>query len=1031
MKLSVFAACVAASLAATGSWASPHGVVISQVYGGGGNSGAAWRADFIELFNAGSSPVSLAGWSVQYASAAGSSWQVTPLGHATLAPGQFFLVKQADGAGGTVGLPSADATGTTAMGASAGKVALVSSTAALGGAVPMGDALVDLLGFGATASAFEGAAAPSPSNTLAVVRGANGCQDTDRNDADFTPAVPSPRTTAAALAPCSGEPGQAPIVPRCLAATVVAGVGGTVEASASDADSTVTGARLGQAAPAGVSLLGVTAASGDGASATVAVAVPSHLGSGTYGVPLQWWNNEGQSAECTVSVQVTGGMVSIPAIQGPGATSPRVGETLSTQGVVTRVLNNGFFLQDPVGDGDPLTSDGILVHTGAAPTVAAGDSVRLTGTVTEFNTGAASNARTASHTVTELTRISGLTVLGQGAAVAPVRVTLPETVDGDLERHEGMLVHIPGPLTVSQNHFLGRYGQLTLSAGGRLLTPTNVARPGSAAQAVAADNARRRILLDDGSSAQNPNPMPYLGADGTVRAGDTVEGVTGVVDYGLATNSTAGPGDHRIHPTLAPVIRRSNPRPAAPPEVGGNVTVASANVLNFFTTLDDGSNACPPGNTARDCRGANNADEFTRQRRKIVEALAALDADVVGLMEIQNNGGMATGHLVDALNARVGAGRYAVVTDPAAGTGTDAIKVAMIYQPGRLARIGPSLADTTAVHHRPPLAQTFAAANGERFTVIVNHFKSKGCGGASGADVDADDLQGCFNARRLRQAQALLSFAASPRLRAASENVLLIGDLNAYAREDPVHALLSGGYVDVVGRDDPAAYSYVFDGAAGRLDHALASAALAGKVRGARKWHINADEPSVLDYNLEFKPQDLYQPDAFRGSDHDPVLIGLALVREVGGTPGPDALAGTPGDDRLTGGEGADLLTGGAGQDVFAYQSLRDAGDIITDFRPGIDRLDLTPLLANLGKDGHGHGNGHSHAEGDAPTSAHGHQAGPAQPPRHAARVRLVATGRGTAVMVDVDGPAGRAAPRLLVTLRDVAPAQLRAGRDY
>ncbi|CAN7268598.1 ExeM/NucH family extracellular endonuclease [Rhizobacter sp. LjRoot28] len=1005
MKLNALAACVAATLAAPCTWASPQGVVISQVYGGGGNSGATLRSDFIELFNGGAAPVSLAGWSVQYASAAGSSWQVTPLGEATLAPGQYFLVKQADGAGGSVALPAADASGAIAMSATAGKVALVASTAPLTGTAPSGAALVDLVGFGATASAYEGAAAPASSNTLALVRTGGGCTDTDQNSSDFTAAAPAPRNAAAAAAPCGGLPGNAPIVPRCDAATVAVGVGGTVIARATDADSIVTGGGLAAAAPGGIALAGTTPATVDGGTATLSLTVTAAAVPGSYSVPLQWWNNEGQTASCTLVVQVGGGVVSIPAIQGRGATSPRAGETLTTQGVVTRLVNNGFFLQDPVGDGDPLTSDGILVYTGAAPTVSVGQTVRLTGTVTEFNTGAAGNADTAARPVTELTRISGLTTLGSGASVAPVTVALPEAVDGDLERYEGMLVHIPGPLTVSQNYFLGRYGQLTLSAGGRLLTPTNVARPGAAAQAVAEGNARRRIVLDDGSSAQNPNPMPYLGADDTVRGGDTLDGVTGVVDYGLATSSNTGFGDYKVHPTVAPVIRRTHPRPVAPPEVGGNVKVASANVLNYFTTLNDGSNVCAPGNTADDCRGANSAEEFNRQRRKIVEALAALDADVVGLMEIQNNGAAAVDNLVAALNARMGAGRYAAVPDPAGGTGTDAIKVAMIYKPARLTRPVPSAADTTPVHNRPPLAQTFAAANGERFTVIVNHFKSKGCTGASGADADSGDLQGCFNARRLQQAQALRSFAAAQRTAGGTDHVLLIGDLNAYAQEDPVHNLLSGGFVDVIGRSDPAAYSYVFDGAAGRLDHALASAALAPKVTGAAEWHINADEPSVIDYNLEFKPRDLYQPNAFRSSDHDPVLIGLHLLKGVAGSPGRDALSGTPGDDVITGGEGADLLTGGAGRDVFVYRSLRDAGDTVTDFLPGTDRLEVSALLASLGLAGR-----------DAVADG---------------VLRFVASATGTAVMLDVDGHAGPASPRLLLALRDVTPTQLRAGRDY
>lgn len=179
-------------------------VVISQVYGGGGNSGATLRSDFIELHNIGSTPVSLDGWSVQYASAAGSSWQVTPLA-GTVPAGGYYLIKQADGSGGSVALPTPDATGTLAMSGTAGKVALSNRASALSGTCPPGNA--DLVGYGSTASCAEGnAPTPAPSNTLAVLRGNDGCTDTDNNAADFAPArrphamPPAPRACAVAAA---------------------------------------------------------------------------------------------------------------------------------------------------------------------------------------------------------------------------------------------------------------------------------------------------------------------------------------------------------------------------------------------------------------------------------------------------------------------------------------------------------------------------------------------------------------------------------------------------------------------------------------------------------------------------------------------------------------------------------------------------------------------------------------------------------------------------------------------------------------
>ena len=784
LALSLLAACFAA--ASPCSFASASGVVISQIYGGGGNSGATLKNDFIELFNAGAAPVSLSGWSVQYASSAGSSWQVTPLPAVMLQPGQYLLVQEAMGAGGSASLPAPDATGTIAMSASSGKVALASSTTALSGAVPSGAQLVDLVGFG-SANGFEGSGAVATlSNTTAALRNDSGCTDSDSNATDFAAGAPAPRNSSAALHPCGGGTG--------VAATIM-------------------------------------------------------------------------------------------QIQGSGSTSPLAGQAVTTRGVVTRVNNNGYFMQDPAGDGNPATSDGIFVFTGSAPTVSVGQLVSVSAKVVEFNTGAAGNADTLAHTVTELTNVSAQTVLGSGYGIAPTPITLPETTDGDLERYEGMLVTIQAPLTVSQNYFLGRYGQLSLSAGGRLEAPTNRYRAGSAdAVAMADANARRRIVLDDGSTQQNPSPIPYIGADGTVRAGDTVNNLTGVIDYGLVTSSSAGAGDYKLHSTVAPVFTRANPRTTQPPSVGGTVRIASFNVLNFFTTLNDGTNTCPPSNTAGDCRGANSAAEFTRQRDKIVAALAAINADAVGLMEIQNNGSTAVQALVDALNARVGAGTYAVVPTPAGGAGTDAIKVAMIYKPATLRRLGAAMADTHPVHNRPPLAQAFVDVNGERFSLIVNHFKSKGgCDDATGGDVDSGDGQGCWNARRLQQGAALRDFVSRVQAQAGDTDVVLVGDFNAYAKEDPIVAFTDAGWVDQIGRfNDSVAgfgYSYVFDGAAGRLDHALATPSLSAQVTGAVEWHINADEPSVIDYNTEFKPQDLYTPTPYRASDHDPVVLGLRLVK--------------------------------------------------------------------------------------------------------------------------------------------------------
>ncbi len=879
--------------------ASSNGVVVSQVYGGGGNSGSTYRNDFIEIFNGGNAAVSLNGWSVQYASAAGTSWAVTALSGVALQPGQYYLVQEAVGAGGTTALPTPDATGTVALSATAGKVALVATTTALSGAAPTDARIVDLVGFGA-ANFSEGTPTAAPANATAVLRAVNGCTDTDDNAADFAVGSPTPRNTASTRNPC-GVAVNAPIVTSCPSFMVVTGSGGSGIVAASDADGSVNGVALGP--QAGIALGPFATATASGGTASVPIVVGAGVAAGSYPLVLTWVNDQGQSAICTPTVTV-GAPTAIYTIQGSGGTSPLVGRTVITQGVVTRVVNNGFYLQDPQGDGDPATSDAVFVFTSTAPTVSAGNQVRVSATVSEFNTGAANNADTASHTITELSSVSGVAVVGTGYSIAPLVIAFPMAAREDLERYEHMLVTINGPLTVVQNFFLGQYGQATLAALGRTEAPTNRYRPGASALALNADNKNRSIVLEDGTSLQNPSPVPFLGAANTLRDGDTIAAVTGVLDYGLATSSAADPGSWRIVPTVAPLSTRANARSVVPEDVGGTIKVGAANVLNFFSTFTNGQNAagatgqgCTVGNStsAGNCRGADNLAEFLRQRAKIVEELAAIDADAVGIMEMQN-GPAAIGNLVDALNARVGAGTYAAVPDPAQGTGSDAIKVAMIYKPARLTRQGPSISDPSPIHNRPPLAQTFVVPTGETFTLVVNHLKSKGCDGATGADADQGDLQGCFNATRVAQARQTRAFVASLSPVGKPAGVLLVGDFNSYAQEDPIAEMTGNGYVDEIGRFNAFGYSYGFDGASGRLDQALTTPALSLRVTRAIEWHINADEPAVLDYNLENKQPacatcspDYYTPTPYRASDHDPVVIGLSFARRP-----PTTLAPSP-----------------------------------------------------------------------------------------------------------------------------------------
>jgi predicted extracellular nuclease len=569
--------------------------------------------------------------------------------------------------------------------------------------------------------------------------------------------------------------------------------------------------------------------------------------------------------------------LTIPQIQGSGPKTAYNNSVQTTQGVVTALVGSGFFIQDAGGDGDPATSDGIFVF-GASAGLAVGDLVRVTGTVTEYTPSGASRS------FTEFKDLSAVTKLGSGYGITPTNVEMP---NADLARYEGMLVRFTTPLTVNGNAYLGERGELSLSIGRREI-PTNRYRPGSAeARALAASNAANIVVLDDGIFTR-PTTIPYLFADGTVRSGDTVDDLTGVLDFGAIGGGGAA---FKLQPTGTPRFSRTNQRIPGPQVAAGKVRVASANVLNFFTTFTDGSDAwgrtgqgCKIGSTTSksNCRGADNMLEFVRQRDKIVASLGVINADVVGLMEIQNNDDIAVGYLVEQLNAALGAAAYAVVPKPAA-TGTDAIRVAMIYKPKSVSLVGAALSDGNAINKRAPIAQTFKAANGGKFSLVVNHLKSKGgCGGSTGGDADSGDGQGCWNATRVAQVQRLRdSFLPQVTAAANDADVLIVGDMNAYGMEDPIRVLDAAGYVNEIERFvRPAGmpYSYVFNGESGYLDHALASTSLSAQVAGVTEWHNNADEPDAIDYKLKASGQDPYVANPYRASDHDPVLVSLNLA---------------------------------------------------------------------------------------------------------------------------------------------------------
>ena len=560
----------------------------------------------------------------------------------------------------------------------------------------------------------------------------------------------------------------------------------------------------------------------------------------------------------------------ISAVQGSGEASPLVDTLVEIEGIVTADFQgedglDGFFVTSLAADvdNDPMTSEGLFVYF-TDTDVNVGDHVRVQGTVDEY------------YNSTQLADVTQIAVCGTDEVASATSISLPLESQADLEAYEGMLVSLDQTLVVTNNYGLGRYGEVELATE-RLYQGTQVALPGDAANAVEAANLTKKILLDDGSTAQNSDPTAYpapgLSAENTLRTGDTVNAVTGVVTYSFST--------YRIHPTVTPQFIATNAREDAPEQSEeADLRIASFNVLNYFN--GDGQGGGFPTS-----RGADSEEEFVRQEAKLVSAISAMQADVVGLMEIENDGFgefSAIASLVNALNDADSANNYAFVDFNVAQIGTDEITTALIYRADKVEEVGTAAITTDYpfdYSNRAPIAQSFKSlSTDEVFTVSVAHLKSKGSCGDDNND-DLGDGQGCWNEIRTEAADAFTDWLDNKPTGVDDEDIILVGDMNAYAMEDPIRKFDEKGYKNIVAEldGDTLSYSYSFSGRAGSLDHALATESLLSKVVAANDWHINADEPIVLDYNLEFKSEGhqstLYAEGPYRASDHDPVIVDI------------------------------------------------------------------------------------------------------------------------------------------------------------
>lgn len=543
----------------------------------------------------------------------------------------------------------------------------------------------------------------------------------------------------------------------------------------------------------------------------------------------------------------------IGQVQGPGETSPMAGQEVTVEGVVTALMRaeplagelDGWFLQG-IGDGDSATSDAMFVLDEGGPPV--GEQVRVRGRVIERGTDRG--------TWTVLEPL-GVTPLGRGRMP---QATILSATPADWERYENMRVRIAARLTVAGTDRAGKYGELTVNFGTRLRTPSDAVAPGDAARALAADNARRTLRLDDGSDAEQPASLWYLPKTGLPRTGGRVSKVEGVLDQRA--------GGYRLQLTAKPAFQRS--RPPSAPKVGGDVRIASFNLENFFNGDGQGGGFPTP-------RGARTPDELETQLARLVATIRGLNPDIAALMEVENDGfgpDAAITVLVAALNRNGGDWRFVATDSPQGG---DQIRVGLIYRASRVLPVGAATTltdDLFGTRSRPPLAQTFRAGAGPAFTVVANHFKSKNCGSSAlGAEADQKDGQSCWNPTRTESARRLDAWLRTDPTGSGSDLAMIVGDINAYSMEDPIQLLAAAGWRDAFARQRAdAPYSYVYEGLIGRLDHALLSPTLAARLVGAAEWHSNADEPDSRGYQ-----QQPGNRSPWRSSDHDPLVVGFRL----------------------------------------------------------------------------------------------------------------------------------------------------------
>lgn len=554
----------------------------------------------------------------------------------------------------------------------------------------------------------------------------------------------------------------------------------------------------------------------------------------------------------------------ISQVQGEKSSSPLAGETVTVEGVITMDARHGggfqgFYLQQPdrETDDNPQTSEALFVYTNRA-TGNRGERVRVSGRVKEF------------HGLTELTDISAIETCGKGVLPEPAPVTLPWPRGQQPEHLENMRVAVSGELTVIDHYNLDRYGELTLAAGDQIIA-TEILKPGQKARARHQNQERNRLLLDDVMGTRNPRPIPWpapgLSADNSVRAGDHVSQISGILDFRF--------GAWRLQPESPPVFRTANPRPEVPSRSeSATLRIVTLNLGNLFN--GDGN-----GRGFPTARGAEMAAEYKQQQSRLVAALIAPNPDIIAVTEMENDGYGPESAIAGLARALGEHWRYVKASSR---TGKDAIRSDLLYRQDRVTAVGKAHRPGPSSFPkpgRPPVAQLFRPAGShETLRIIVAHLKSKACRGAKGPNRDQEDGQGCYSHSREQATRAILDWTESLPQPDNLAGTLITGDMNSYAREKPLQLMAAAGYTNAVRRFHGCTEtacdhtSYRYRGRSGTLDYSLVSRGLADRLVGANVWSINAEEPKALSYQ---GPVPLADDKPWRSSDHNPVITDFSF----------------------------------------------------------------------------------------------------------------------------------------------------------